>query len=275
MPARVPQDVDLEDKLVFGLSPIRFGYLVAGVIVGVLIWSGPLPAPLRVLAALPLTTAVILALGRWHGHPIDGLVWDFGLHAFRNYRLELAKDLEALLRVGRRTRDAPEEARVITVTALKPGAGTTTVALELAVALALDGERVSIWESGDQANLRLGLMGPGRHEASGLELLTSFVAPGPRPGILIKAVPPNDPIQPGCHTVMVLTPGSQPPATPGLLPLINRGDPVTTPFPAVPDDPHVQRAETLRESTLIAFPDAPASRTFRSLAASLRQLTTA
>jgi hypothetical protein len=275
MPARVPQDVDLEDKLVLGLSPIRFGYLVAGVIIAVLLWSAPWPAPLRALIALPLGSGLILALGRWRGHPIDGLIWDCSLHVLRNYRLELAQDLDGLLRIGRRTSDQGAAARVITVTALKPGAGTTTVALELAVALALDGEQVRLWEPGDQTNLRLGLMGPGRHEPSGLELLTSFVPPAARPGILVRAVPPNDPIELGGHVVMVLAPGNQPPTSAGLLPLINRGDPTNTPYPAVPDDPHIQRAETLRESTLIAFPDAPASRTFRSLAASLRQLASA
>ena len=28
MRAHVPQDVDLEDKLIYGLTPVRFGYLV-------------------------------------------------------------------------------------------------------------------------------------------------------------------------------------------------------------------------------------------------------
>ena len=31
MRARVPQDVDLEDTLVLGLSPTRFGYLVIAI----------------------------------------------------------------------------------------------------------------------------------------------------------------------------------------------------------------------------------------------------
>jgi hypothetical protein len=43
----------------------------------------------------------------------------------------------------------------------------------------------------------------------------------------------------------------------------------------VPDDPHIQRAEALRESALIAFPEAPASKVLRSLAASLQGLVNA
>src|SRR5438105_14823671 len=126
MAARIPQDVDLEDKLIFGLSPIRFGYLVAGVIVAVLLWSAPWPLPLHALVALPIASALALSFGSWRGHRVDGLIADAAQHMVRNYRIELAKDFRALLHVAKQAPDAKARARVITVMAVKPGAGATT-----------------------------------------------------------------------------------------------------------------------------------------------------
>ena len=34
MPARVPLDVDLEDKLIYGLTPMRLAYLVVSLLAG-------------------------------------------------------------------------------------------------------------------------------------------------------------------------------------------------------------------------------------------------
>jgi cellulose biosynthesis protein BcsQ len=227
---------------------------------------------LPALAALPIAVGIGLALGRWRGHRLDNLIWDGTVHLLRDYRLELSKDLEAVLRIGRKRDEPDKRCHVVNITALKAGAGTTTVALELAVALALTGAQVRLWDPDGQTNLRLGLMGSGRHEASGVELLASSINPSLQPGILVKAVPVGDPIDPNARTVIVLSADNRQALPPGALPLLNRREPSGAPCPAVPDDPHIQRAEALRESTLIAFPDAPASRTFRYLAASLRQL---
>src|SRR5438876_905972 len=65
MPARVPQDVDLEDKLVFGLSPLRFGYVVIGMVLAAAVWAAHWPGPLPAIAVLPIAAGAILALGRW------------------------------------------------------------------------------------------------------------------------------------------------------------------------------------------------------------------
>ena len=118
MPARVPQDVDLEDKLVFGLSPLRFGYVVIGIIIGAGVWAVHWPMPLPLLAALPIGTGATLAVGRWRGHPLDSLAWDVATHLIRNYRVELSQDLKALLRLANRQRKASRPGRVVTVTAL-------------------------------------------------------------------------------------------------------------------------------------------------------------
>jgi len=41
MPAHVPLDVDLEDKLLYGLTPIRLMYLVVSLLAGFALWSSP------------------------------------------------------------------------------------------------------------------------------------------------------------------------------------------------------------------------------------------
>jgi hypothetical protein len=228
--------------------------------------------PLPALAAVPIALALALAIGRWRGHRLDLLVWDGAVHLVRNYRVELSNDLEMVLHIGRDRHEPENRCHVVNVTALEPGAGTTTVAVELAVALAQAGEHVRLWDPEGQANLRLGLMGSGRHESSGVELLPGSIEPPPGPGILITALPVGELPDPRGHTVIVLKKDGQQAPPGGSLPLINRCEPVGAPYPAVPDDPHVQRAEALHESTLIAFPEAPASRTFHYLAASLRQL---
>jgi len=92
MHARVPQDVDLEDKLVYGLSPLRFGYLVVAALCVVTLWRlEAMPAALRLLPCLVLgTAAVLLAWGRWHGRSVDGWLVDVAIFARRNYRLGLS-----------------------------------------------------------------------------------------------------------------------------------------------------------------------------------------
>src|SRR5207247_738293 len=100
VPARVPQYVDLEDKLVLGLSPLRFGYVVLGIVAAAGIWAANWPIPLPALAALPVGAGLALAVGRWHGHRLDGLAWDLGVHVVRNYQIELWRDFEALFKLG-------------------------------------------------------------------------------------------------------------------------------------------------------------------------------
>ena len=270
----MPQDVDLEDKLVFGLSPLRFGYLVIGLVLAAAVWAAHWPAPLRVLAAVPLAAAVALAAGRWRGHRLDALAWDMGVHAVRNYHLELSRDIDGLLRRGQAPARKARTGRVVTVTALEPDVGATTIALELAVGLALQGEQVQLWEPRRELHLRLGLMAPGRHQASGVELLSGYVMPSAQEAVLVRSIPAGEPAENGLR-VVVLRPSDQRALPEGALALVNRWTSSNPGHPAVPDDPHVQRAEALRESALIAFPEAPASKVLRSLAASLQELVNA
>jgi hypothetical protein len=93
MEARVPQDVDLEDRLIYGLTPLRFGYLVIAVLGGLSLWRfDVLPAWLRILPCLLLVgCAGALAWGRWQGRGLDRWLADLAVHVCRNYRVGLAR----------------------------------------------------------------------------------------------------------------------------------------------------------------------------------------
>src|SRR5215470_14558229 len=92
MPARVPQDVDLEDKLVYGLSPLRFGYLVVAALGVLSLWRlEAVPAGLRLLPCFMLAAGgALLAWGRWRSRPLDAWLLDLIVFARRNYRLGLS-----------------------------------------------------------------------------------------------------------------------------------------------------------------------------------------
>jgi hypothetical protein len=83
--------VDLEDRLVYGLTPVRFGYLVVAVVGAMSIWGLRwLPPPARLVPCLLLVTAaVVLAWGRWRGRPLDRLMVDVAVFLRRNYRLQV------------------------------------------------------------------------------------------------------------------------------------------------------------------------------------------
>ena len=89
MRARIPQDVDLEDRLVLGLTPVRFGYLVIGGLAAFCVWNGRWgPVPARLTLALPLLLGgAALAWGRWRGRPLDAWVVDLALFLRANVRV--------------------------------------------------------------------------------------------------------------------------------------------------------------------------------------------
>src|SRR5206468_6176816 len=174
------------------------------------------PIPLPALAALPVGAGLALAVGRWRGHRLDGLAWDLGVHVVRNYQIELWRDFEALFKLGVRGPKSGGPGRVVSVTSLEHGVGTTTISLELAVALALTGEQVQLWEQGQEVSLRLGLMAPGRHSESGVELLSGYSAASPHQWVLVRSLPPGEPIQPGGRVVLVLRQGHPEPLPPGV-----------------------------------------------------------
>ena len=88
MRARVPLDVDLEDRLLYGLTPIRLAYMVLAILGAMAVWSCEWPAPARgFAAALVLIIGAVLAWGRWRGRPADAWLTDFAVFAVSTRRL--------------------------------------------------------------------------------------------------------------------------------------------------------------------------------------------
>jgi hypothetical protein len=87
--ARVPLDVDLEDKLLYGLTPTRLAYVVVGLLSAFSVWSAHwAPAWVRAACALLLASmGTAAAWGRWRGRPADGWVVDIVSYLIATYRL--------------------------------------------------------------------------------------------------------------------------------------------------------------------------------------------
>ena len=101
MPARVPLDVDLEDRLLYGLTPIRLGYAVGALLMAFALWSSPwAPAALRATAAvLVIGVGAVVSWGRWRGTPADAWLVNFVLFVTRTHRLVWTGPQ---MRIGRR-----------------------------------------------------------------------------------------------------------------------------------------------------------------------------
>jgi hypothetical protein len=89
MSARVPLDVDLEDRLLYGLTPMRLAYAVGALLAGFAIWSSPWgPTTLRAAVALVVIGfGAIASWGRWRGTPADVWAVDLVLFMFRTHRV--------------------------------------------------------------------------------------------------------------------------------------------------------------------------------------------
>jgi len=89
MPARVPLDVDLEDKLLYGLTPTKLAYMVVAMLGGFALWSSSwAPVPFRAVAALACVgVGASASWGRWRGRSADVWVVDIVLFMVRTHRL--------------------------------------------------------------------------------------------------------------------------------------------------------------------------------------------
>jgi hypothetical protein len=89
MPARVPLDVDLEDRLLYGLTPIRLAYAVGALLGAFALWSTPWgpPALRAVASSLVIGTGAIMSWGRWRGMPADGWLVNLAFFILRTRRL--------------------------------------------------------------------------------------------------------------------------------------------------------------------------------------------
>jgi len=92
VPARVPLDVDLEDKLLYGLTPTRLVYLVVALLAAFSVWSARwAPAPIQATAALILVAlGAGAAWGRWRGRAVDGWAADLAAFVLATYRVRLS-----------------------------------------------------------------------------------------------------------------------------------------------------------------------------------------
>jgi hypothetical protein len=270
--------VDLEDKLIFGLTPVRFGYLAVGALAAyVLAGHASVAGVVRMpVAALLLAGAAAFAWLRWRGRPLDAWLLDVAVFARRN--LELSFD-EAQLRRPALSRRRP---RVPTITVLgdRPGAGTTTVAVELATALALKGRRVALTQvdTNRDAAGRLGLTGPGSHPRSGLSLVDGESAAAAecvvidlgmrarhRPADLALVVAGRGlaggdvrrRVRRAAHVAVVVNRDREP-----------SGVDVPSPDVAaiVPEDPAIQAAQESCAPVILQFPASRAAHVFRQLA---------
>ena len=88
---RAPLDVDLEDKLIFGLTPLRFGYVLLAGLTTMAIWGQRwTPGPLRLVACLPiLLVGGALGWGRWRGRGSDQWLLDAAAFLLSNYTIRL------------------------------------------------------------------------------------------------------------------------------------------------------------------------------------------
>ena len=87
--ARVPLDVDLEDRLLYGLTPTRLAYLVVALVSGFTLWSSPwAPTVVRAGAAL-LTIGIgaVASWGRWKGRSADLWLVDIVLFVARSHQV--------------------------------------------------------------------------------------------------------------------------------------------------------------------------------------------
>jgi hypothetical protein len=84
----MPQDVDLEDRLIYGLTPGRFGYLVVAAISAIMLWNLTAVSPdLRLPGCVCLCAAgAVLGWGRLGGRPADRYLLDALLFYCRTYR---------------------------------------------------------------------------------------------------------------------------------------------------------------------------------------------
>jgi len=90
--ARIPLDLELDDQLLFGLSPQRTGYALIALLASLTVWkSGLQLAPRLLLDVLVLVAGGTLSWGRWQGRPADHWLIDLFCFVRLNYRFETVR----------------------------------------------------------------------------------------------------------------------------------------------------------------------------------------
>lgn len=131
----MPLDVDMEDKLLYGLTPVRLAYMVVALLAGFATWSSQwAPSPVRAIASVTLIgLGATLAWGRWQGRPVDGWLTDVCIFMTNAYRVSW--DRQWINGVADRFRGiATSQKRraqvALLVTALEPDVGASPSAFD-------------------------------------------------------------------------------------------------------------------------------------------------
>jgi hypothetical protein len=228
MRAKAPLDVDLEDKLLYGLTPMRLAYLAVGLVGGFALWSWPwVASPVRAVGCAGFVGAgAVAAWGRWRGRPVDAWVADISIFVINTHRV--VWNPRGGVRHTRGTSQSPSARPpaspiAIVVAGRTPQAGATTVAIELAACLAAQQHGDDLW------SVVPAPVGYDHKPGVGNLLLSVAAVDAGRVCYLDRGVGP-------CVAALI------------------------------PEDESVRQAAALNQATVVAFPDAPASRAFRELA---------
>ena len=95
MRAKAPLDVDLEDKLLYGLTPMRLGYVVASMLAGMTLWNRAwAPTAVRAIACLVVIgLGAAGAWGRWRGRASDEWLADIATFVVRTHRVVVDRNM--------------------------------------------------------------------------------------------------------------------------------------------------------------------------------------
>lgn len=88
MHARVPQNVDLEDRILFGLTAARFGELGVALLAAVTAWRA-VPRAGGALALVCLGLGLVLAWVRWRGRNADHWILSAGRYWWRTHEVSI------------------------------------------------------------------------------------------------------------------------------------------------------------------------------------------
>jgi hypothetical protein len=227
MRATPPLDVDLEDKLLYGLTPMRLAYLVLALLAGFSLWSSAwAPSPVRAVASLlVVATGSVAAWGRWHGRPVDGWIADIWMFGINTHRIVADASWLRSFKRGKAQSTSTVSSRnpvAIVVAGRAPKVGATTVALELAACLVIKGFPDHEWS-----------------------VVAAPIGHATRPSAR----------QPVVSVAAVLG---------GRVCYLDRGSGPSV-AGVIPEDDSVPRAAERNEATVIAFPNSPASKAFGDL----------
>ena len=86
-------DVDLEDQLIYGLSPMRFGYVAIAVLGAMVAWAGGRPPVIPRVALALLLLAVGAAAGwvTFRARHLDDWALDLARWVLGNHRIRVER----------------------------------------------------------------------------------------------------------------------------------------------------------------------------------------